>query len=191
MPSPRSSWKFLYGRSFRNPSAYELFFDDQGLSALGNPGARPEKGQTYEVVVEQKLTKTFGASAAAYHYRLHDLLVGVRTADGLLQYQNVDSNRASGLELEASGRLAPWMEAVAGFAIQRAIDDRTRWTLVNSPQRIGHLRLAVPLFSNRWSLSGGLRYMSTRKTMAGNLVGSVVLPECTVTSTHLLPGVDL
>ena len=38
-PSVNWTYKFLYGRSFRNPSAFDLFFED-GLTAVANP-ARP------------------------------------------------------------------------------------------------------------------------------------------------------
>jgi outer membrane receptor protein involved in Fe transport len=55
-PSINWTYKFLYGRSFRNPTAFDLFFDD-GLSAVANPNARPEKVDTLEVDVERRIGK--------------------------------------------------------------------------------------------------------------------------------------
>ena len=40
-PSDQWSYKFLFGRSFRNPSAFQLFYGD-GFSAVANPDLHPE-----------------------------------------------------------------------------------------------------------------------------------------------------
>ncbi len=52
----RSEWtyKFLYGRGFRDPSTFQLFYSD-GLSSVGNPTLRPESADTVEVDAERKL----------------------------------------------------------------------------------------------------------------------------------------
>src|SRR6202167_1523824 len=53
-----SEWtvKFLYGRSFRNPSTYQLFYGD-GLAVQASPNARPESADTAEIDVERRLGK--------------------------------------------------------------------------------------------------------------------------------------
>src|SRR5439155_13894178 len=71
-PSDRVSYKFLYGRAFRNPTAFELFYDDGGVSATGNPDAKPEKVDTFEVAVERKLTRRINALVSAYKYAVTD-----------------------------------------------------------------------------------------------------------------------
>ncbi len=85
----RSAWtyKFLYGRGFRNPSPFQLFYGD-GFAALGNPNLRPEAADTVEVDAERKLGKRMNLQASAYGYRLLDFMVGVDLPDGLIQYQN-------------------------------------------------------------------------------------------------------
>src|SRR5579862_8441841 len=74
----RSEWtyKFLYGRSFRNPSAFQLFYGD-GIADAANPALRPEWTDTIEVDAERKLGKRMNLQVSAYGYELHDFLLGV------------------------------------------------------------------------------------------------------------------
>jgi outer membrane receptor protein involved in Fe transport len=94
----RSEWtyKFLYGRGFRDPSAFQMFYSD-GLAAQANPNARPESADTVEVDAERRLGKRLNLQVSAYGYRLRDFLVGVALPDGLIQYQNTGT-----IELRAS-----------------------------------------------------------------------------------------
>lgn len=184
----RSQWaaKFLYGRSFRNPSAFQLFYSD-GLSGQGNPNARPETANTVEIDLERKLGKRMNLQASTYGYRLHDFLIGVPLANGLIQYQNDDHIQAAGIELEINGRPANWLEATASYALQWTRDDTF---LENSPQHLAKLRFAIPL-GRRFDLSSGIQYQSSRLTLAGNTVSPVYLADFTLTSRRLLRNFDM
>src|SRR5207245_9156550 len=83
-PSSLWTYKFLYGRGFRNPSAFELFFDDGGRSGVPNMNARPEKSDTVEVDVERKVGKSMNVVAATYgewqcSYLMGDNISGIVT----------------------------------------------------------------------------------------------------------------
>jgi len=184
-PSSRVSYKLLYGHAFRNPSAFELFYNIAFLT-LANPSVRPEHGNTFEFAVERKLTPKVNAVASVYHYGLSDLIVGVYPA-GVLQYQNTDKVRASGVEVELNGHPAPWLELTASMALQRAIDSSTDYPLANSPGQIGKLRCSVPLFKNRFALASGMQYMGSRQTLDGVSLPPVFLHDITVSSKRL-PG---
>jgi outer membrane receptor for ferrienterochelin and colicins len=187
----RSEWtyKFLYGRSFRNPSAFQLFYGD-GLSAVANPDARPEAADTFEVDVERKIAKRLNLLAAAYGYRLRDFLVGVYTDAGLIQYRNAGKVRAAGFEIEINGRPAPWLEAAASYAVQSSADNDADGRLENSPQHLAKLRFAVP-FQRKFDFSSSMQYFSSRRTLAGAYVSPVYLADFTVTSQRLLPNLDV
>ena len=184
----RSEWtyKFLYGRSFRNPSAFQLFYGD-GIADAANPALRPEWADTVEVDAERKLGKRMNLQASAYGYELHDFLLGVYLPDGLLQYQNSAGIRAEGLELEVNGRPTNWLETTVSYAIQRARDDSG---LENSPRHLAKVRLALPL-GRKFDLSSGMQYESSRWTLAGNSLKPVYLADFTLTSKHLLPDMDV
>jgi len=180
------TYKFLYGRSFRNPNAFQLFYGD-GIADAANPALRPEWADTLEVDVERKLGKRMNLQASAYGYELHDILVGVYLPNGLLQYQNSILIRAEGLELELSGRPTNWLETTASYAVQRARDDGS---LENSPRHLAKLRFAVPL-GRKFDLSSSMQYESARWTLAGNSLKPVYLADFTLTTKHLLPDMDV
>jgi outer membrane receptor protein involved in Fe transport len=184
----RSEWtlKFLYGRSFRNPSAFQLFYSD-GVGSMANPAARPETANTVEVDAERKLGKRINLQASAYGYRLSDFLISVALPDGLLQYQNDARIQAEGLEFEINGRPATWLEATASYAVQWSRDDSF---LENSPQHLAKLRFAMPL-GRRFDFSSGMQYESSRGTLAGNTLPPLYLADFTLTSKHLLRDFDV
>src|ERR1700722_3235277 len=184
----RSAWtyKFLYGRSFRNPSAFQLFYGD-GIADAANPALRPESADTVDVDAERKLGKRINLQVSAYGYQLRNFLLGVYLPDGLLQYQNTPGIRAEGVELEINGRPTNWLEATASYAMQRSRDDSV---LENSPEHLAKLRFAVPL-GRKFDLGSGMQYQSTRLTLAGSSVTPVYLGDFTLTSKRLLRDLEV
>lgn len=187
----RSAWttKFLYGRSFRNPSSFQLFYGD-GLGSAANPNARPEWADTVEIDAERKLGRRMNLQASAYGYELHDYLLGVYLPDGLLQYQNTPKIQAKGVELEINGRPTDWLEMTASYAVQRTRDYNADGVLENSPDYMAKLRFAIPL-GRKVDFSSGMLYESTRRTLAGTWVTPVYLADFTLTSKHLLRNFDV
>ncbi len=185
----RSDWtyKFLYGRSFRDPSAYQLFYGD-GVADAANPNLRSESAETLELDVERKLGKRMNLQASAYGYRLHDFIVGVYLPDGLLQYQNADAIHAEGIEVEVNGHPTNWLEATVSYALQRSLDDTGKFE--NSPSHLAQLHFALPL-GKKIDVSAGMRYESARLSLAENTLGPLFLADFTLTTKRLLPNLDL
>ena len=183
------TYKFLYGRGFRNPSAFELFFDDGGRSGAPNPDARPEKTDTMELDIERKIGKRMNLLGAAYGYRMLDFIEPEYTASGLIQYQNVGRVDAAGLELELNGRPCAWLDTTASYAIQRSRDSQENTTLENSPVHLAKLRFSVPL-GRKFDAGTGMQYYSSRWTFAGASVNPVYLADLTITSKRLARNFD-
>jgi outer membrane receptor protein involved in Fe transport len=183
----RSEWtlKFLYGRSFRNPSTYQFFFGD-GVAIAANPDARTETANTVEVDLDRRLGKRMNLQVSAYGYRLRDFLEGVALPSGLIQYQNDSGIQAEGVEIEINGRPSNWLEATASYALQWSRDNTF---LENSPQHLAKLRFAMPL-GRKFDLSSGMQYQSSRGTLAGNTLPPLYLADFTLTSKHLFPDFD-
>ncbi len=187
--SPATVVKLLYGRSFRNPSASELYYEDNGLSSLANPYLRPEKANSFEAIVERKLNQKLSAVVSGYQFRLSDLIQTVHAADGPVQNRTVARIRSTGIEGELSGR--PWRdwEAAASFAFQRTSNVDLGQHLPDSPEVLAKLRLGVP--ARRWLfLSAQARYMSSRLTLSQLPVSPVVLLDATATTVRLNPRFD-
>src|SRR5207249_12063224 len=100
--SPKSTYKFLLGRAFRNANAYEMFYAD-GVSQISNARLRPEQADTFEVAVEHRFNDRLSGLVTAYRHQMRDLIVGVVDDSGMLQYQNVARSQTNGVEMEATG----------------------------------------------------------------------------------------
>jgi outer membrane receptor protein involved in Fe transport len=188
-PSDQWSYKFLFGRSFRNPNAFQLFYGD-GFFALANPALRPESANTVEIDVERKLGRHMNLVAAGYSYWLNNFLEGVYTDGGLVQVQNLGKIHANGVEIEINGRPFPWLEAAASYAFQKSHDFDVAVVLESSPDHLAKLRFAIPL-GRKFDAASSMQYYSSRRTLAGASVTPVFLADFTVTSKNLLPYFDI
>ena len=182
--------KALYGEAFRNPNAFELHYDDHGLSQRANPALLPEKARTLEVDLEHRISKRLNAIAGVYHYALRDLIQAVGDDDGVVQYRNASRASAAGIESELNGRVWRSLETAAGLTVQRVTDQSGR-RLANSPARIAHFRVSSALARNRLEWSGSTRYLSSRDTRGTARVPNVWVVDVTVSTVHLRRDFDL
>lgn len=182
--SKDTSYKFMYGRAFRNPSTFERYYEP-------NPLLKAEEMNTFEFAREQRIHSRVDLIASVFHYRLTGLVEGVPIGDYTLQYRNVSTSHASGFELEASGHPAKWLETSASFSLHRAEYADPRRALPNSPARLAHFRASVPLARNRLIVSTAVRYLSSRLSPYGFRVDPVVLVDATMTTSRLHRNFDL
>jgi outer membrane receptor for ferrienterochelin and colicins len=188
-PSLNWTYKFLYGRSFRNPTAFDLFYDD-GLAAVANPNALPEKLDTLEIDVERSIGRKMNLKTAAYGYRLSDFLVSVYTPSGVAQTQNAGKLHAAGFEVAVEARPASWLDATGSYSVQSASYEQYSTTLPNSPAHLAKLHFAVPL-GPKFDLSSGMQYISSRETLAGASLRPVYLADFTASSHRLSSNFDV
>ncbi|SRR5579872_2663572 len=185
----QTSYKFIYGRAFRNPNAFESYYDD-GISQTSNPSLRAERAETLEAGLEHKFGARWSGLLNAYHYNLNNLIEGMNTPGGLLQYQNAADGSVDGVGTELSGKPAPWVETTASLAWQHARIENQTW-LANSPAYIAKWRAAAPVFGNKLWAAAAMQYLSPRRTIAGDLVPTVWLTDVTFTTRKLHPDFDL
>jgi outer membrane receptor for ferrienterochelin and colicins len=168
MPSATQSFKYLYGRAFRAPNAYELndFYFGESVYDL-----RPELVDTHQFVWENYVNEWLRTSASTYWYKANRLITAM-PADTLLgtTFVNQGEVRARGLEFEAQMRLKWGWQALTSYAVQNAIDQETHDQLPNSPRHMVKARLSVPgpLRGSFISLEG--QYLSKRGTLSGSNV---------------------
>jgi iron complex outermembrane receptor protein len=187
----RQTWKFLYGRAFRAPNAYERFYGD-GVTLKTNPDLGPETVQTYEVVYDRALGRRFRASTSAYLFKIEDLISQtVDPADGLLVFENLDRAEGTGIELELDGTVARGITGRFSYCIQEAEDEATGETLTNSPRHLAKLNLAAPLLDNRLKLGLETQYLSERRTLDGATAGGYALTNLTLLAQDVVGGLGL
>jgi iron complex outermembrane receptor protein len=181
MPSANQSFKYLYGRAFRAPNAYELYFYRDATSFL-----RPESIGTHEVVWEQYVGERLRTSVSVYHYTASQLITfnivdpdaGFIDAYG---FANDGTVRAKGVEGEMEVRSKRGIQALGSYALQRG-DDATGARLTNSPGEMAKLRISAPGPLKHSVASGEVQYISSRRTVAGASVPGAAIANVTFSS---------
>jgi len=187
--SEETTYKLIYGWAFRNPNAYESYYDD-GQMEIGNASLRPERAETFELDVDHKFGKRWNGVLNAYHYRLNNLIEAVTTPAGLLQYQNTDRGSADGVGAELSGKPRDWLETAASVALQHPeLDNYAQ--VVNAPVCVAKWRAATALLRRKLWAAGAMQYLSPRQTAGGATVRSVWVTDLTFTTRKLHPDFDI
>jgi outer membrane receptor for ferrienterochelin and colicins len=183
--------KFLYGSAFRAPNVFELYYQDGGASTKSNPNLKPEKINTYEVVLEQYIGKYFKFSTAGYYYKIEDLISQeIDPEDGLMIYRNLEQIEAKGLEFELEGKWPNLLEGRISYSYQENENKQTGSILTNSPRHMVKLNLTVPLIQRKLFAGLESQYMSIRKTLAGNEAESFFVTNLTLFSKNLVKGLE-
>lgn len=188
-PDEGTSLKLLYGRSFRNPTAYELFFGD-GITTAANPKLRPEHGDTYELALERKVGRQWKAVGSVHRVAIRGLIDAERTEGGLVQFVNDTAARIWGVDTELEGKPVEWLEVAGSAAVNKAVYGGTNERLDNSPLQVVKARLAAAVGS-KLTISGTMRGMSARSTSRGARLPWAVTEDLTVTTHHLGRDYDL
>lgn len=191
-PAEKTNLKLLYGEAFRAPSAYELYYDDQGLSQKAPAtGLKPETIKTTELILEQVLSKNLNLVASIYHNTVDELIVLVTDpADSLLVFENKDEAKAKGGELELHGR---WNNGVSGSLSysNQHVEDGLGVTLVNSPREIIKFNIITPVREDDFSVGVEVQYESERKTLAGNETDAHIVTNLTLFNETWLKGMEV
>jgi outer membrane receptor for ferrienterochelin and colicins len=185
-PSDTTTFKFLYGHSFRAPNSFELFYDAPGNEA--NPSLRPEKVKTMELVWEQYFANHFRMTVSGFYYPIRSLIrEQVDPANGAFVFTNAGSPDLRGLDFELKRRLPAGLEGAVSYSFQDASNpDDT--PLTNSPKHLFQASLSVPLIKQDLFASMNLQYVSKRATLTGQASAGYVVPNVTVFSRNLLKG---
>ncbi len=168
--------KGIYGRAFRAPSAYELYYEDGSVTQKPSPNLEPERLDTFELAVERRLRPGLRGTLSVYHTRVRNL-IGLVTdpADDLLVYANGETAQTTGVELGVEGQVTSSLFARAGSAYQRAEAGAEDLQPVNSPRQVAHLAASLSLAGGRLVPGLEVHYLGSRPTLAGAETGSYTL----------------
>ncbi len=188
--SPRTAYKLVYGRPFRNPSAFEQFYNDGGLSYAAAPPLHPETAHTVEASFEHQIARGLAMVVNGFHYRANGVIEAEALDNSVYQYRNGGELRSTGVELELSGRLWDRLETQTSSAFQDAAGGQPRTRLANAPFQVTKFRLGMPFRGERLFLATALQYLSARKTEGGDRLGGAWLADFTATA-RVHPRFDL
>jgi outer membrane receptor for ferrienterochelin and colicins len=109
--------KFLYAEGFRNPSAFEGYFED-GVDFSANPNIKSEQIRSFEVVGWARPLSGLSTRISAFRWDARDVVEQQPDPEdpALLQFQNVGRYITQGIEVEASYRTSGGWYAFGGGA---------------------------------------------------------------------------
>jgi outer membrane receptor for ferrienterochelin and colicins len=183
MPTANQSFKYLYGRAFRAPNAYELYYYTDVSDVL-----RPESMDTHEVVWERYVGEWLRTSASAYRYEARNLISLHADDEGWYGFVNRGVARARGAEFEAEIRTKQGIQILGSYVRQRSRDDSGN-LLPNSPEHTSKLRIEGPVWGHGTAAFEVLR-LSPRLSATGTTLDSATVAHATVTS-RLTAAIDL
>jgi iron complex outermembrane receptor protein len=185
------SLKVLYGKAFRAPNNFEVYYDD-GLTTKGNTALEPETIDTYEIAWERLFGRGMRAVAAVYHYRVKDLISQIIDPnDGFLVFENIDRVEADGGELSLEGKLARRLDLRVSYSYQDSKNEATEDDLTNSPHHMIKLNLGMPLLGEKLSAGLEAQSMSRRLQDGGGTTESFALVNLTLMNRDLVKGLVL
>jgi iron complex outermembrane receptor protein len=188
LPRRQTAVKVLYGRAFRAPNSYELYYYD----AMRNRdlGLEPETIDTTEVVWEEYIGAHLRTGLSLFHYDADRLIVqrslvdsstGTPTDAGLY-FANANQTIANGVDAEIEGRWTSGLTAALGYSHVRASDGANVEVLSNSPRHLTNLRVSAPIKPLFSRLALDVRGVSARRDQDGGIIPGFVLGHATATT---------
>jgi outer membrane receptor for ferrienterochelin and colicins len=154
-PFPKSTFKFIYGTAFRDPSFYEL----SELTTLGIK-PQPEKISSYDLVYEQGIGRYLRSSVSAYYNHMDDL---IDIENG--SFTNLNANTL-GLEFALEGKWEYGINTRLSYTLQRTDDDETGDVLPDSPMHLVKFNVDAPVFRDKIFAALEVQYTSSSHTIA-------------------------
>ncbi|MBF1990213.1 TonB-dependent receptor [Fischerella thermalis] len=165
-----------YIRNFRVPTLFNLYA--RGSSFVGNPDLKPEKGDSYDIGIDQKLWN-FGLLRLTYFSNTISDLIAYNFAVPVGTYENIGLVRTTGIEAVLNVQFA---KNFYGF-VNYTLNDPRILSSANSAEEGNELR-----FAGADSLNLGISYETPAGLYAGILMHSLGAYPTNNTNTESLPG---
>lgn len=189
-PGESTSIKLMYGRSFRAPNSYELYYGDT-YTQIAPHQLDPETISSYEAVLEHTFNHKLRFSLSVFYNEIRDLID--QTTDPISELtilQNVGNAEAYGFETEVEGKLTQWnLKGKVSYSFQSS-QDSNHQELSNSPQHMIKLNLDKSFWNDALIVATELHYMSARNTIKAQ-VGDNIIHNLSLSSYNLIPGAKL
>jgi outer membrane receptor for ferrienterochelin and colicins len=184
-PNTRTSLKYIFGRAFRAPGAFEEFYiDNISIQAPPKP-LRPEHIQSNEIVFERTLTPWLSLTADGYYNNLNNIIENVSAPSGLTYFVNDAKDRTRGVEFELEAKRASGLAARASYAFSNARDSNDHSVpLADSPLHQAKLNATLPIV-RRGFAGVELLSFSAQQTFRGTTVPASFLCNVTLSSNPL------
>lgn len=187
-PSERTAWKYIVGKAFRAPNAYEEYYVDGVTVEPGPKSLVPERILSNEMVFEHSWKPWLSVTGDAFYNQLRDLIDQELDGNTMLSYfVNDDRVHAEGLEAEVDAARESGLGVRASYTATRVTDDVSHTAEPNAPHSEVKFNGTVPV--ERWGTVGlEALYVSALTDMRGTRVSPYVLPSVTFSTKPLWGG---
>jgi len=160
--------KLLYGSAFRAPSFAELSAINNP-STLGNPDLSPEEVETYEFVVDYRITPESKLVLNLFDYKATDLIdrVADQAPATTKTYQNIRNQDGKGIEVEFDWQITNDISWDSSFSYQDIEDPNTGAKIADIPTKQFYTDLRIKL-SESLKMSTQLNHVMDRKRNVGD-----------------------
>jgi iron complex outermembrane receptor protein len=187
----RTALKYIYGRAFNAPNAYENYYYDNVSIATPALTLRPETIGSHELILERDLTFWLKMTADGSYNHQGNLIDEVADpVSGFSHFVNIGEDRGRAIELEFEARRASGLAARASYTLADATDTLQRSRLANSPLHLAKFNGVVPIFHRAFA-AVELGYVSAQQTYRGTLVSPSLLTNFTLSTKPLWGGLEL
>ena len=164
----KSRIKAIYGRAFRAPNSFELYYKVPNQE--GNPRLDHETIDTAELIYENSFYSWMANSINFYSYWAQDLISQEYTSkDSDIGFNNLSGARTFGVNTETKLSLEEEAELIFAYTYTQSVDQETDTTLTNSPRHQLQSRVTTPL-AYAWNLSIDFWLLSPRTSARGGKV---------------------
>ncbi len=157
-PNERSTYYVSYGHSFNPPTLYQMYRNDPSYGYIANPDLDPEKTDTYEIGMKQKLNKKTGLTFSLYYAKTKDL-IDYDQIGNYKHYVNVKEAKRTGFEIELTHAFTPALSGYVNYAYVDAKDGNDK-TLYSIPRHTFHAGLSYN--KDKWNGYFEAEYVSSR-----------------------------
>ena len=189
-PFRQSTFKFIYGTAFRDPSFFEL-----SEAASLNIKPQPEKITSYELVYEQGIGRNLRSSVSGYYNRMDDL---IDFENGSFTNFNADT---LGLEVALEGKWGSGISTRLSYTLQHTENRDGGEGLPDSPMHLIKLNVDAPLYRDKVFAGLEVQYTSkshtvftdptTGDTFAGPDSPGYAVVNFTLFSQNLIKNLDV
>ncbi len=117
------------GTGFKAPSLYELYGDSPFFRA--NPKLKPEKSLSWDLGVEQQITKDIHWNITYFHNKLRNIIESNRTYTQLINHGKAHTY---GVESTLIWAIMPCLKSIMGYTWLRTENEQTRHALMRRPK---------------------------------------------------------
>ena len=187
-PSSRSSLKYIVGRAFRAPDAYDTYYVDQIDIDAPSPNLKPETLWSHTLLYERSLKPWLGLSAEGFFNQLNNVIEEQEDpATDLTHFTNGEGDRGRGFELGIDAKRTSGWAARASYTWVSTWERVSHEEVSNSPSHLAKVNATMPI--GRRGLAGmEVVYTGAQTNYQGVRIGSGLLTNVTLSTRPLWGG---